>query len=151
MIESRRQAYLEAMGFDVWVARPPPPEPGRLCVVPGKGSTLLVVGRAEDCERALAGDIARAVGGDPAWAWPDPEGKAENPGLEDTIRDGLFTQAIVFGSDVAGPLLGGDASRVIASAVVVVAADLDELATRGSAKQALWRQISQPVVAPSHP
>ena len=72
MIETRRRAYLEALGFDVWLARPPAPEPGALSVGPGSGSTLLVCDAAADSTPDLAKDLARALGGEPTWAWLEP-------------------------------------------------------------------------------
>lgn len=143
MIEPRRRAYLEALGFDVWVARPPPPEWDRLVVGPGQGSTLLVCASPEQSASRLAGDIARAVGGDPAWAWPDPEGSSESPGLEDAVKDGLFTRVVVFGESNAKQLFGGEAPAVVFSAQVGLATDIDELATRGTAKQQLWKLLKQ--------
>lgn len=151
MIEPRRQAYLEALGIDVWVARPPAPEPGRLVYLPGEGSTLLITAGIADRDRPLVADIARAVGGSPAWAWPDPEGTVDSPDLEDVVRDGLFTRVIVFGAGVAAALFEGETPRIVASAAVTVAAGIDELETRGSSKQALWRLISQVDSNPSRP
>ncbi|MGD8346475.1 MAG: hypothetical protein PVI83_04475, partial [Lysobacterales bacterium] len=81
MNEARRRAYLEAMGFDVWVQKPPPPLENRLVVGPGRGNTLLICATPELSASKLAADIARAVGGEPAWAWPDPEGRPESPDL----------------------------------------------------------------------
>ena len=42
----------------------------------------------------IAGDIARALDQDVVWAWPDPEGQAENASLEDAIGQHLFTRVI---------------------------------------------------------
>ena len=86
MIDPRKQAYLEAMGFDVWVARSSPATRDRLALAPGQGSTLLVCARAGDRETALAADIARAVGDDPTWGWPDPAGLPDAPTLEQAIE-----------------------------------------------------------------
>lgn len=148
MIEARKQAYLEAMGIDVWVPRPERPLPGRLLVTPGEGSTLLVVASGDDPGRAIGRDIDRALGGEAAWAWPDPEGRAESPSLEEAVRDGLFTQVIVFGTRVADELFEGEAPQVVASSAVAVAAALDDLATRGSAKKQLWRWITSGSATP---
>ncbi len=131
------------MGFDVWVARPPAPAGDRLLVGPGQGSTLLVCASPEQSAGRLAGDIARAVGGDPVWAWPDPEGRQESPRLEEAVRDGLFTRVVVFGKDAARQLLGRETPAVLVSARVALAADIDELAIRGTAKQELWSILSR--------
>lgn len=138
MIEQRRQAYLEAMGFDVWIARPPEAEKDRLVLGPGKGSTLLVCSAPEHSATRLGGDITRILGVDPVWAWPDPEGKPEHPRLEQAVTDSLFTQVLVFGEQTARLLFGKQVPEVIASSAVTVAADFDELATRGTSKQELW-------------
>ena len=141
MIEPRKRAYLEAMGFDVWVAKPPPPDWSRLVIGPGQGSSLLVCESPEACSTPLAGDIARALGNDPAWAWPDPDPAAGTP-LEEAIGDRLFTELIVFGDDLAGNLFGADVPAVMASSSISVAPGLDELEVRGTAKQALWQIIA---------
>jgi hypothetical protein len=141
MIEPRKQAYLEAMGFDVWVARPAAPEPDRLVVGPGQGSTLLVCANPEQSASKLGADIVRAIGGDPAWAWPDPEGTPDSPRLEDAVRDNLFTRVIVFGAGTSERLSGRTMPSIIASATVSVVTDMDELATRGIAKQEFWKLL----------
>lgn len=143
MIEPRRQAYLEAMGFDVWVAKPPPPEWDRLLVRPGQGSTLLVCTAPEQCTSALGEDITRTIGGDPVWAWPDPAGSPDSPRLEEVVRDGLFTRVIVFGKQTSDRLFDSGVPAVIISSAVSVAADIEELAIRGTAKQALWAILKQ--------
>lgn len=141
MIDPRKQAYLEAMGFDVWVARSSPATRDRLALAPGQGSTLLVCARAGDRETALAADIARAVGDDPSWGWPDPAGLPDAPTLEQAIGNGLITRVVVFGRETARQLLGADVPAVLKSSEVAVVADLDELATHGTAKQALWKLL----------
>lgn len=143
MIEARKQAYLEAMGFDIWVAKPPPPEWDRLLVRPGQGSTLLVCSSAEQCNSVLGGDIARATGADPVWAWPDPAGSPDSPRLEEVVRDGLFTRVIVFGEKTADRMFGSRVPAIIISSAVSVVAGIEELAIRGTAKQALWVILKQ--------
>lgn len=148
MIDPQKQAYLEAMGFDVWVARGAPPARNRLALVPGQGSTLLVCGCAGDRETAIAADIARAVGGDPAWGWPDPEGGPDAPTLEQAIENGLITRVVVFGRQTAEQLLGEDVPAVLKSSEVAVAARFDELATRGASKQVLWALLDRGETGP---
>lgn len=143
MIEPRKRAYLEAMGFDVWVAKPPEPQRDRLVVGPGQGSTLLVCASPEQCATRLGGDIVRAVGGDPVWAWPDPEGNPDGPRIADAVKDSLFTQVFIFGSETAGLLFGQDAPATIVSAAVEVVADIGELETRGTAKQQFWTSMKR--------
>ena len=88
-----------------------------------------------------AADIARAVGDDPTWGWPDPEGQPDAPTLEQAIENGLMTRVVVFGRETAEQLLGADIPAVLKSSEVSVAAGLDELATRGTAKQELWNLL----------
>jgi hypothetical protein len=142
MNEARRRAYLEAMGYDVWVARGTDDGRSRLFVGPGAGSVLLVCAAPEDSCGKLAADIVRAIGNDPAWAWPDPDGGADCPTVEEAVAGRLFTRLVVFGEDLARALFGGPAPDVLASSAVQVAPGLDELAVRGTAKQALWRLLA---------
>jgi hypothetical protein len=141
MTDARQRAYLEAMGFDVWVTRPAPSVQNRLALAPGQGSTLLVCACAADRETVLAADIARAVGDDPAWGWPDPAGRPDAPTLEQAIENELITRVVIFGRETAERLLGAEVPAVLKSSAVAVAAGLDELATRGTAKQALWQLL----------
>lgn len=145
MIDPQRQAYLEAMGFDVWVAKPSAPARDRLLVGAGQGSTLLVSESPPEQHPLLSGDIARAVGGDPVWAWSDPEGHPENPRLADAVEQRLFTRLLVFGDSLAVRLTGKDRPDVLRSAVVHVCAPLEELAVSGSAKKRLWNFLAGPV------
>ena len=101
MTEARRRAYLEAMGYDVWVEKPPGPGPVRLVVGPGEGSDLLVCEAPDASGGKLAADIARALGTDPVWAWPDPEHDPGRPTLEEAVADRLFTHLLVFGEELA--------------------------------------------------
>jgi len=141
MTEARRRAYLEAMGYDVWVAKPPGPGPARLVVGPGEGGDLLVCAAPDASSSKLAADIARALGGDPVWAWPDPTGDPAQPTVEEAVGERLFTQLLVFGETLAHALFGAAPPGVVGSSAVHVAPELDELAVRGSAKRALWRLI----------
>lgn len=143
MIDVRRQAYLEAMGVDVWVARPPEPERDRLSLGSGQGATLLVCPAAEDAVSPLAGDIARAMGNDPVWSWPDLQGDAAGMRLGEAVDQRLFTQLIIFGEGLARQLLGSEVPGVLGSAAVHVCPGLDGLAVRGSAKKQLWQLIQR--------
>lgn len=141
MIESQRRAYLEALGYDVWSLRPTPTDSRRLLLQPGEGSVLLVCDSPHDCESLLAGDIARALGDEVVWAWPDPEAWPENPALDEAIGQCLFTQAVLFGAELHGRLLGGEEPLVIGSARIVKTHSLAELTESGSARQSLWNQL----------
>lgn len=147
MIDARRQAYLEAMGIDVWVARPPAPEPGELVLGCGGGSTLLVCADAAELESGLVADITRALGGSPLWAWPnaagDTRGDAEVQQLKETIDQRLITQLVIFGEQLASLLCAGAVPGMIGSAAVHLCPPLDELAVRGTAKKKLWQVLLQ--------
>lgn len=160
MIEARRRAYLEAMGFEVWVAKAAAPHAtarvaasvaspaGLIRVGPGQGSTLLVCATAADTAGKFAADVVRALGGDPAWAWPDRADAGGGVALEEAIGARLFTRVFVFGDEAARWLFAGEIPQVIASAAVTVVDSLEVLAVRGAAKQALWRRLQDPLRSP---
>ncbi len=141
MIESQRRAYLDALGFDVWVARPAEPARDRLVISPGQGSILLVCGSATASVTKLAGDIARALGASPVWAWPDPEAGPDSPTVEEAVIERMFTRVIVFGAGLGEQLFGGAIPETLVSSAVNVTATLDDLAVRGSLKKGLWRLL----------
>jgi hypothetical protein len=141
MIEARRRAYLEALGFDVWVTRPAAAERSRLGVSGGQGSTLLVCPAIADSDTELARDLARALGGDPVWAWLDPPADADGQQLEEIIAGRLLTRVVVFGPEPLRCLFRGPAPETIGSATVLSAPALEELAASGSARLALWRKL----------
>lgn len=142
MIEAQRQAYLEAMGIEVWISKPAAPDADRWVVGPGSGSTLLLCRTAQESAGRIAADIGRSLGGDPVWAWPDAEGGQEYPSLEDTIERYLFTQVLLFGHALAGRTFKGSVPAVLGAASVQVTADLDELAVNGMARRKLWQCLS---------
>jgi hypothetical protein len=132
------------MGYEVWVARAAAGDGGRpvLVVGPGRGATLLVCSEAADSVTKFAADLARALGGDPVWAWPDPA--AAGHSLEEAVADGLFTRIVVFGRALAACLFGSEAPALLGTAAVACVPALDELADSGLAKRALWRQLRGP-------
>jgi len=111
-------------------------------VGPGSGSTLLLCRTALESGTRLAADIGRSLGGDPVWAWPDPEGKQEYPSLKDTIEQYLFTQVLLFGHALARQAFKGSVPEVLACASVQVTAGLDELAVDSMARRKLWQCLS---------
>ncbi len=141
MIETQRRSYLEAMGIGVWINKPAAPDADRWVVGPGSGNTLLLCRSAEESETRLAADIGRSLGGDPVWAWPEPEGKQECPSLKDTIDQHLFTQVLLFGHALASQTFKGSIPEVLSSARLQVTADLDELAVDGAARRELWYAV----------
>ncbi len=193
MSEARRRAYLEAMGFDVWVARSAAPaadaqaaasfpEPldgpadrpfdgpfdaqvdtladqqsGRIQLGPGRGSTLLICSSAADSASKFAADVVRALGGDPAWAWPvrgmgrgavhgaDHGAGGEDSTLEQAIGARLITRVFVFGADSARWLFQCQIPAVVGSATVTPLAGLKEISLRGADKRALWQCLQDPL------
>jgi hypothetical protein len=142
MIESRRRAYLEAIGLDVWSIKPPEPEFDRLLFQPGSGSTLLICDSPDATATRIAGDISRALGGEVVWAWPDPEGDPQSLTLEQAVDQYLFTRVVLFGTGLGRRMFRSGAPLVAGSAGVTVTDKLDELAVRGSTKQVFWKQLS---------
>jgi len=142
VIESRRRAYLDAMGLDVWSIKPPEPELDRLLFQPGEGSTLLVCEAPEATATRIAGDIARALASKVVWAWPDPEGSPRSLTLEQAVGQYLFTRVVLFGDSLARQVFKGDAPLITGSASITVCDRLDELAVRGTSKQVFWTQLS---------
>lgn len=153
MIESRRRAYLEALGFDVWVARPLPPAQGRLQLSPGQAGTLLVCAAPAESATRFAGDVVRALGGEACWAWPDTGAGEDSVDPAGAIADRLITRVILFGAETGRRLFPEGIPEFLGSATVAVAPGLDELASRGHAKRALWRLLQDPLAtaAPARP
>ena len=78
MIDSKQQAYLDALDIGVWCLRESPTVeiPGSeletgLKLGPGGGGILLVCAQDSHSASRLANDISRALGSVPVWAWPD--------------------------------------------------------------------------------
>jgi len=171
--EARRRAYLEALGFDVWVVRSAAPaggaqsaalfdapfeapfdaladnQHGRIQVGSGRGSTLLVCSAAADSASKFAADVVRALGGDPPWAWP-VSGVGSGAGgdhltLEAAIGARLITRVLVFGDDTVRWLFQGAIPPVVGSATVTPLAGLGEISLHAAAKRALWRCLQDPL------
>ena len=142
MIESRRRAYLEAMGFDIWSAKPLEPVSNRLILQAGGGDTLLICEQPDLTANRFAADVARALAGKVVWAWPDPEGSPENPSLEEAVGQYLFTCVVLFGKELHRLMFKEGIPPVVGSARVLVTDGIEELAVRGSAKLAFWNQLS---------
>jgi len=143
MIESRRRAYLDAMGLDVWTIKPPPLALDRLILQPGDGKTLLFCRKPEDTAQRFAADVLRALSHDAVWAWPDPEGQNANLTLDQAIGQQLFTRVILFGDELVRRVFTGEPPDVMGSARVLVTLPVEELAVRGHAKQTFWHQLSE--------
>jgi hypothetical protein len=93
--------------------------------------------------------MVRALGGDPAWAWPvrgvGHDAGGDSVTLEEAIGARLITRVFVFGGDTARWLFQGGIPAVVGSATVTPLAGLGEIAQRGAAKQALWRCLQDPL------
>ena len=144
MIEARRRAYLEAIGLDVWLIRPTAEERGCLAVNAGRGSTLLICPSSADCLTDVAADVARALGGDPVWAWLDPLPEDGGERLESLIAQRLITRVLLLGPAAERSLFQGDAPEIVGSATVSVAPSLDDLASSASARKAFWDLLWRP-------
>ena len=142
MIESRRRAYLDAIGLDVWSIRPPKPEPDRLVLQPGAGGTLLICETPDATATRLAGDIARALAGEVVWAWPDQEGNPQSLSIDQAVDQCLFTRVILFGAELERRLFRSNAPMTAGSAIITISDSLDELAIRGKSKKVFWKQLS---------
>jgi len=141
MIEARRRAYLEALGFDVWIARSAAAEAARLGVGAGRGSILLICSSRAESETDIASDIARAVGGDPVWAWLEFLPDAGSQRLEDLIGSQLITGVLLFGPDPARALFQGEVPEIIGSATVSIAPPLQELAASAIVRRGFWQRL----------
>jgi hypothetical protein len=122
---------------------------GHLQVGPGRGSTLLVCSSPADSASKFAADVVRALGGDPAWAWP-ARGVGRDAGgdscpLEEAVGARLITRVLVFGDDAVRWLFQGEIPAVVGSATVTPLAGLGEISRRGVAKRALWRCLQDPL------
>lgn len=141
MTELRRRAYLEALGIDIWLARSEQSAGAALTIKPGQGSVLLIADSPSACAGELAADIQRSLGGDAVWAWPVQPGEGAGEGLDNAIRQQLFTRVVVFGKDIAGQVLGDEPPVVLLSSAITVSLRLEELAFDGQAKRSLWADL----------
>lgn len=141
MIETRRRAYLDAMGFEVWVTRLPAAHGGRLGLDAGSGSLLLVCSSAAELGTAVAGDLVRALGGDPVCGWLDPEETEATESLESAIEGRLITQLVVFGAAASRCLFGTAVPDTVGTATVTIVPGLPELAASSGARRDLWTRL----------
>lgn len=157
MTPVRRQAYLKAMGIDVWIPRSAPAgsreslplETGtgettrelQIFVGPGSGSTMLLCASAAEAATELASDIARSLEGEPVWAWLASGDSTPGVSLPLAIEEHLFTRVLVFGLE---PLAraGSGKNRIVGSAELVWTDPIPGLAESGAARQRLWQQLS---------
>jgi DNA polymerase III psi subunit len=147
MMSDRQQAYLDAIGIEVWSLREPlsPPisdtasatedAPG-LKLSSGNGGILLVCAADVDSANRLANDISRALGSSPVWSWLDFESTAVK--LADAIDEKLFTTVAIFGDDLAAQFFEGGLPASLNSANLVLLPSMQEIQSRADARKSLW-------------
>ena len=143
-MDAHHLRYLQAMRIPVWVSRTQA-SPGTvtspgLRVGPGSAAVLLLCEEAGQSATPLAADLARAVGGAPAWAWPDDGAGAQ---LADVVRERLLTGVAVFGADLARRLFAGNTPDSLGTAKVVTLPATDELLTDAKARRRCWALLCE--------
>jgi len=143
MINSRQQAYLEAMDIGVWRLRKTPstcaPDLDTgigLKLGPGSGGILLICAADTHSASRLANDIARALGSVPVWAWPDSDTNAIK--LKEAVEENLFTTVAIFGDDLARQCNGSELPVSVGPAKLVVLPAMEDIQRQAAARRALW-------------
>jgi DNA polymerase III psi subunit len=161
MLNSRQQAYLDAMDIGVWQLREPPRVAATaidcapaLKLGPGGGGILLVCATDTDSANRLANDIIRALGTVPVWAWPDADADAVQ--LSDAVEENLFTTVAVFGRELAARFFAEESPVSLKSASLVLLPAMRDIQTSASARRELWATICRsgmvsPHIAPVAP
>jgi len=146
MIDTKQQAYLEAMGVSVWSLREPSAIETRvfddklsLKLGPGSGGILLICEVDTDSASKLANDISRALGKVPVWSWPDDGENAVQPGV--AVDENLFTTVAIFGVELAQRFFGPELPGNLNSASLVLLPSMQDLETRGAARKELWADL----------
>lgn len=160
MNPASRQAYLKAMGIDVWITRSG--SSGRaetavsplqavigdvraamepeICVGPGTGSTLLLCASAAEAATTIASDIARSLEGEPVWAWLASGDSTPVSSLQQAIEEHLFTRVLVFGLEPVARAAGGKMG-IVGSAQLIWSDSIPSLLESGEARRRLWQQL----------
>jgi DNA polymerase III psi subunit len=148
MTNSRQQAYLDAMGIEVWslreaisVSEPEQPISPGLKLGPGGGGVLLVCEAADDSGSRLANDIGRALGGVPVWAWPQTDDNSVE--LGDAVDEHLFTTVAIFGETLAAQFFAGELPANLNSAQLVLLPDMQDILAQAEARRLLWSVFCQ--------
>jgi len=146
MIETRRQAYLDALGIPVWslreAAASETPHVDSNCALklgPGSGGILLICATDTDSASKLANDISRALGKVPVWSWPDDGEDAVKPIV--AVDENLFTTVAVFGTELAKRFFGSELPVNLNSASLVLLPSMRDLETRADARRSLWTDL----------
>ena len=146
MIDTRQQAYLDAMDIPVWSLRDAPAletplveNDWSLKLGPGSGGILLICATDTDSASKLANDISRALGKVPVWSWPDDGEDAVKPAV--AVDENLFTTVAVFGAELAEKFFGSELPANLSSASLVILPSMPDLETRADARQSLWADL----------
>ena len=143
MKESGRLAYLKAMEIPVWVLRDrEQADPAEILGVklgPGSGQVLLLCNHVSETAGKLASDIARCLRAEPVWGWPAMDETA--PALEEAVSEQLFTDILVFGSEVESAMFGGPAPELLGSAAVRRLPTISEIEGSHAARRSLWNAL----------
>jgi DNA polymerase III psi subunit len=149
----KQEAYLEAMGVEVWRLRDAASEISpesfsapQLKLSPGSGGTLLICTEDTDSVSRLANDINRALGGVPVWGWP------QNDGVEliDVVEENLFTTIAVFGQDLAAQLFGADIPVSLNSAQIVLLPGMRDISNQAESRRSLWNTLCRSGMVSCH-
>jgi len=143
MIDSRQQAYLDAMDIGVWclresacAAEPVPVNTPGLKLGPGGGGILLICAADTDSASRLANDISRSLGSTPVWAWPHADDNSVN--LANAIEDKLFTTVAIFGDELAAHFFDGELPPGLNSAKLVLLPPMQDIKNSAGTRQTLW-------------
>lgn len=152
MIAGRKQAYLEALGIPVWVRKElaglePDFVPAKLTLGPGNGEVLMICASVDQPSGQIASDIARSLKYEPVWAWLCSADSGAS--VADAVSERLFTNAIIFGNDVAAALLGNNLPQTIHSARLLVVPSTEEISADPSQRKALWKILCNSQLAGS--
>lgn len=147
MISDRQQAYLDAIGIEVWSLRENTAPPTALCphesnaapglrLNSGSGGILLICAVDVESASRLANDISRALGSTPVWSWPVDEPTAVK--LSAAVDENLFTTVAIFGRDLATRFFDGELPASLNSASLVMLPSMQELESQPQARKSLW-------------
>jgi hypothetical protein len=144
MINSRQQAYLDAMDIGVWCLRDAVKTsatseyvPAGLKMGPGSGGVLLICAEDHDSASRLSSDISRCLCNVPVWAWPDADSSAVK--LDDAVDENLFTTVAIFGQDLAAQLFDVEMPSHLNSAKLVRLPSMADIQSLAEARQTLWK------------
>jgi len=143
MLDSRQQAYLDAIDIGVWRLRKPlMPESvvtekaTQLKLGPGSGGILLICAADTDTAGRLANDIKRALGSAPVWAWPSADSDVVNLSL--AVKENLFTTVAIFGRELAAQFFDDEPPVHLVSAKLVLLPSMQDIQNRAEARRELW-------------